>query len=209
MGQTYIEELNWLREELGKIKGQVGNQNEQQKAWGEALAKQRKRNKELKASLADRDKDLANAQAEARNEAGRLKKAEDDAVRDEATKEEELDVLRRDKSQLMHQLDEAKRKIAPILSEITALNLEIAQLQQDNEVKRNSVNDSEALPKEVKNLQGRLERAMRLKPGLLQKIRFVEELFTELGESGSSERARLFAEYKRLAKELETMKYEQ
>ena len=209
MGQTYIEELNWLREELGKIKGQVGNQNEQQKAWGEALAKQRKRNKELKASLADRDKDLANAQAEARNEAGRLKKAEEDAVRDEATKEEELDVLRRDKSQLMHQLDEAKRKIAPILSEITALNLEIAHLQQDNEVKRNSVNDSEALPKEVKNLQGRLERAMRLKPGLLQKIRFVEELFTELGESGRSERSRLFAEYKRLAKELETMKYEQ
>ena len=209
MGQTYIEELNWLREELGKIRGQVGNLGEQQKAWGEALAKQRKRNKELKARLADRDKDLANAQAEARNEAGRLKKAEEDAVCDEATKEEELDVLRRDKSQLMHQLDEAKRKIAPILSEITALNLEIAHLQQDNEVKRNSVNDSEALPKEVKNLQGRLERAMRLKPGLLQKIRFVEELFTELGESGRSERSRLFAEYKRLAKELETMKYEQ
>ena len=61
----------------------------------------------------------------------------------------------------------------------------------------------------MKSLQERLERAMRLKPGLLQKIRFVEELFTELGESGSSDRARLFAEYKMLAKELETMKYEQ
>ena len=142
-------------------------------------------------------------------EGARQEKAEEDAAREVATKEEELVKCQREKGQLKQQLEEAKLQIAPILKEIADLNSEIEQLRQDNEMRRKSLNDSEVLPKEVESLRGRLERAMRLKPGLLQKIRFVEELFTELGESGSSDRSRLLAKYKKLAKELEAIEYEQ
>ncbi len=136
-------------------------------------------------------------------------KAQESAVREDAALSSEVEASRHEKSQLIQQLEEMKRQIAPLLSEITDLNVEISHLQQDNDMKRSSLNDSEMLPKEVERLQARLERAMKLKPGLLQKIRFTEELFTELGENGSSNKGMLFADYKRLAKELESMKYEQ
>ena len=209
MGQPYIEELNWLREEIAKIKGRTAQLDVQQKAWGDALSDLRQRNGTLKESLAKADNDLAKVQAEAQKETTMQTKAQESAVREDVALSSEVEASRREKSQLIQQLEAMKRQIAPILSEITTLNLEISHLQQDNDMKRNSLNDSEVLPKEVERLQARLERAMKLKPGLLQKIRFTEELFTELGENGSTDSGRLFADYKRLAKELESMKYEQ
>jgi len=209
MGKPYIEELDWLREEIAKTKERVAQLAEQQKAWGDALSEQRQRNGTLKESLAKADNDLVKTKVQVQQEATMKKKAEEDAMHEEAALSSEVEASRREKGQLIQQLEEMKRQIDPIQREIEALTLEIAHLQQDNEVKRKLMDEREELPKEVKSLRARLEHAMKIKPGLLQKIKFTEELFTELGEKDNSDRGRLFADYKRLAKELESIKYEQ
>ncbi len=204
----HYTELRWIEGRLEEIKGQLAQLDEQQKAWGIALTEQRQKNGMLKADLAQAENELAYVREELQQEHARQEHEQKAAAGEEADAKSELEKCSREKSQLNQQMEETRRQVAPILSEIASLNSEISQLQHGIEMKRNSLNDSEVLPKELDNLRVRLARAMKMKPGFLQKIRFAEELLAELGEQGNADKARLLEEYRRLAEELEPMEYE-
>ena len=209
MGIAYVDELKWLDDEIAKVKEHAAQLDVQQRNWRLLLEEQHKRNEALRENLVKAERDLAKAREDARRETENLKKVQEDAARKEAEKSGELEELCRESMRLSQQQEETKRQIAPILVMINALNSEIARLQKDIETRRNALAKSELLPKEVESFQMRLTKAMTLKPGLLQKTRFAEELLAELGDTANSDRSRLLAEYRKLAEKLRSMEYEQ
>ena len=209
MGVAYIDELRWLDDEIAKVKKDAAQLDEQQRKWGLLLEEQRKRNEALRDKFVKAEKDLAKAREDARKHTENLKKAQEDAARKEEEKSGELEALHRESIQLSRQKEETKQRVAPILVQIDALNTELEQLQKDIEMRRNALAKSELLPKEVECFQTRLTKAMALKPGLLQKTRFAEELLAELGDTVNPDKTRLLVEYRELAERLRSMEYEQ